>query len=52
VPAHPKGRWSLDLLAESFGPSRKFFIRAAIHDCRWKSLIADISISGDTWPAR
>ncbi len=46
--AYPNARWSLDFLADSFGPSRKFRILAVIDDCSRENLclIADTSISG------
>ena len=48
VAAYPNARWSLDFLADSFGPSRKFRILAVIDDCSRENLclIADTSISG------
>ena len=48
VAAYPNARWSLDFLADSFGPSRKFRILAVIDDCSRENLclVADTSISG------
>lgn len=46
--AYPNARGSLGLLADSFGPSRKFRILEAIDDCSRENLclIAGTSISG------
>lgn len=45
----PNQRWSLDLLADSFGASRKFRIRAENDDCCRENLClaADTSVSGE-----
>ncbi len=46
--AYPNACWSLDFLADSFGPSRKFHILTVIDDCGRENpcLIAGSSISG------
>lgn len=48
VPAAPGERWSLDFLADVFGPGRRFRILAVIddHTRECLALVADTSISG------
>lgn len=45
---HPNARWSLDVVSDSFGASRKFRILAVIDDCTRECLclVADTSLSG------
>ena len=48
VPTGPDERWSLDFLADAFGPGRRFRILAIIddHTRECLALVADTSISG------
>ena len=49
MPAAPRERWSLDFLADVFGPGRRFRILAVIddHTRECLALVADTSISGE-----
>ena len=48
VAAHRDARWSLDVVSDSFGTSRKFRVQAVIDDCTRECLclVADTSLSG------